>query len=295
MDRSEALNRLVSPRARDRLGDALFQRVAGPSGRENRARIHGAPGPRWFAPDEPIRRVHGDASMFVGGLSALLLQSLHPRAMAAVAAHSGYRGDPWGRLQRTSTFLAFTTYGTATDAQRAVDRVRAVHERVRGRTPDGEPYRAGDPHLLEWVHVAEVDSFLRAYRRYGARHLDAAERDAYVAGAARVARALGVADPPGTVAELVERIEAFRPELRGTEEARAAARFLLLHPPLPWPARPPYALLAAAAVALLPPWARAPLGLPLLPRTERWCVRPAGAAVTGTIRWAMHPPPPGAR
>ncbi|WP_234332585.1 oxygenase MpaB family protein [Streptomyces sp. NRRL S-87] len=295
MNRSEALSRLVSPRARDRLGDALFQRVAGPSGPQNRARIHGAPGPRWFAPDEPIRRVHGDASMFVGGLSALLLQSLHPRAMAAVAAHSGYRGDPWGRLQRTSTFLAFTTYGTAADAQRAVDRVRAVHERVRGRTPDGEPYRAGDPHLLEWVHIAEVDSFLRAYQQYGAGQLDAAERDAYVAGAARVARALGVTGPPGTVAELTERIEAFRPELRGTEEARAAARFLLLHPPLPWPARPPYALLAAAAVALLPPWAREPLGLPLLPRTERWCVRPAGAAVTATIRWAMHPPPPAAR
>ncbi len=122
------------PRLRERLGDSLFARVAGPEGPATRARIHGTPGPRWFGPDRPIRRVHGDASMFIGGLSALLLQSLHPLAMAAVSAHSGFRGDPWGRLQRTSTFLAVTTYGTAASAQEACDRVRAVHERVRGVT-----------------------------------------------------------------------------------------------------------------------------------------------------------------
>jgi uncharacterized protein (DUF2236 family) len=229
--------------------------------------------------------------MFAGGMSALLLQSLHPVAMAAVAAHSGYRGDPWGRLQRTSTFLAFTTFGSAADAQRAVDEVRAIHERVRGRTPSGQSYRASDPHLLGWVHATEVASFLRAYQRYGAGTLDARERDAYVAATARVGEALGVERAPRTVAELRERIDAYRPELRGTPQARAAARFILLEPPLPWPARAPYGLLAATAVALLPSWAREPLGLPLLPRTERWCVRPAGAAVTRAIRWAMPPPP----
>uniref|UniRef100_UPI00211B1BF9 oxygenase MpaB family protein n=1 Tax=Streptomyces griseiscabiei TaxID=2993540 RepID=UPI00211B1BF9 len=115
---------------REQLGQALFRRVAGPDGPDTRARIHETPGPRWFGPDRPIRTVHGDASMFIGGLSALLLQSLHPLAMAAVAGHSGYRGDPWGRLQRTSTFLAVTTYGTAEDARRAVDHVRGIHERI---------------------------------------------------------------------------------------------------------------------------------------------------------------------
>ncbi len=124
---------------REHLGRALFRRVAGPDGPANRARIHDTPGPRWFGPERPIRVVHGDASMFVGGLRALLLQSLHPLAMAAVAAHSGFRGDPWGRLQRTSTFLAVTTYGTAADAQEAVDQVRAIHERVRGTTAAGSP------------------------------------------------------------------------------------------------------------------------------------------------------------
>jgi hypothetical protein len=103
--------------ARSNLGRALFGMVAGPEGPNNRARFHEAPGPRWFGEDRPIRRVHADASMFVGGLRALLLQSLHPLAMAGVAEHSDYRGDPWGRLQRTSTFLAVTTYGTAADAR----------------------------------------------------------------------------------------------------------------------------------------------------------------------------------
>ncbi|WP_344321138.1 oxygenase MpaB family protein [Streptomyces macrosporus] len=277
---------------RRRLGTELFARVAGPRGQATRTRIHDTPGPRWFGPDRPIRTVHGDASMFVGGLRALLLQSLHPLAMAAVAGHSGYRGDPWGRLQRTSTFLAVTTFGTAEDARRAVERVRAVHRRVHGTTPDGEEYAASDPHLLGWVHAAEVDSFLRAHRRYGARRLDDAAYDGYVADAARVAEALGVHDPPRDQAELAARLDGYRPELRATPQARDAARFLLLHPPLPWVARPPYAVLTAAAVALLPRWAREPLRLPHLPVIEEIAVPPAGQVLTRTIRWAMAPPPP---
>src|SRR3954465_39014 len=143
---------------RDGLARMILTKVAGPDPLAERERVHSTPGPRWFAPDRPIRRGHGDASMFAGGLRALLLQSLHPMAMAAVSAHSGYRGDPWGRLQRTSYFLAITTYGAAQDAEAAVARVRAVHQRVRGTTSDGVPYEASDPHLLRWVHVAEVDS-----------------------------------------------------------------------------------------------------------------------------------------
>lgn len=275
---------------REYLGHSLFARVAGPEGPANRARIHETAGPRWFGPDRPIRAVHGDAAMFVGGLSALLLQSLHPLAMAAVAGHSGYRGDPWGRLQRTSTFLAETTFGTADDAQRAVDRVRGIHDRVRGRAEDGTAYRAADPHLLEWVHIAEVDSFLRAYQRYGATRLDADAADGYVADAARVAAALGVVDPPRDRLELADRVAAYRPELRSTEAARDTARFLLLTPPLPLAARPPYAVLAAAAVALLPRWARRPLRLPYLPLVERTGVTVAGHGLVRTIRWAMTPP-----
>ena len=272
---------------RQSLRRGLFGLVAGPDGPVNRARIHETPGPRWFGEDRPIRRVHADASMFVGGLRALLLQSLHPLAMAGVADHSDYRGDPWGRLQRTSTFLAVTTYGTAADAQRAVDRVRGIHRHVQGIAPDGRPYDASDPHLLEWVHIAEVDSFLLAHQRYGAAPLDRRGRDRYVADTARIASALGVPDPPRTERQLRERIAAYRPELQGTDAAREAARFLLLTPPLPLPARAPYALLAATSVAMLPAWARLPLRLPYLPPVEATAIRFAGRVLVGGIRWAM--------
>ncbi len=271
------------------LGRALFGLVAGPDGPDNRARIHDTPGPRWFAEDSPIRLVHADASMFVGGLRALLLQSLHPLAMAGVAEHSDYRGDPWGRLQRTSTFLAVTTFGAADDAQRAVDKVRGIHRRVHGVAPDGTPYAASDPHLLEWVHIAEVDSFLLAYQRYGAAPLDQDGRDRYLAEAARVAEALGVPDPPRSERQLRRRITDYRPELRSTPAAREAARFLLLTPPLPLVARAPYGILAATAVSMLPGWARAPLLLPYAPPVEATVIKMAGNIVVGGIRWAMTP------
>jgi uncharacterized protein (DUF2236 family) len=277
---------------RERVRDALFARVAGPDGPGNRARIHGAPGPRWFAADSAIRRVHGDTAMFVGGLRALLLQSLHPLAMAAVAAHSGYRGDPWGRLQRTSTFLAVTTFGTVEDAERAVATVRAVHRRVRGTAADGRPYRADDPHLLRWVHIAEVDSFLRAHQRYGAQPLDEAGCDRYVAETAMVAEKLGVLEPPRTRDELDQALAAYRPELHGTAEARAAARFLLVTPPIPWAARVPYAVLAAAGVAMLPRWTRPQLRLPYLPVAEGTSVRLMAGVLVKSVRWAMSAPVP---
>lgn len=273
---------------RRQLGDSLFERVAGPEGPQRRDRIARA-GPRWFEEGSPIQRVHGDASMFVGGLRALLLQSLHPLAMAGVAEHSGYKSDPWGRLQRTSHFLAVTTFGTARDAEAMVRAVRRVHARVRGVAPDGRPYDASDPHLLGWVHVAEMDSFLAAYQRFGLEPLDQGERDAYVADAAQVARKLGVIDPPLTEREVRERLAAYRSELRSTPAARAAARFILLSPPLPVLARAPYAMLGAAAVSLLPAWARWPLRVPYLPVTEAVAVRAAGEVLTRTIRWAMAP------
>ena len=249
--------------------------------------VFDAPGPRWFGPDRPIRRVHADASMFVGGLRALLLQSLHPLAMAGVAEHSDYRADPRGRLQRTASFLAATTFGPAADAERACDRVSAVHERVRGVASDGRAYSANDPHLLRWVHVCEVDSFLVAYRRYGAEPITDADADGYVRDMAKVARRLGVHHPPVTVGELRGEFDDFRQELRGTRAARDAARFLLAEPPLPLAARGPYLMLAAAAVSLLPSWTRWPLRLPYLPVSEVAVVRPAGDAITSIIRWSM--------
>ena len=269
------------------IANNIRERVVGPDSSTKAQDLMNAPGPRWFTPDRPIYRVHGDASMFIGGLRAVLFQSLHPLAMAGVAIHSDYKADPWGRLQRTADFLASTSFGTAEVAQAAVNRVLAVHERVTGVASDGRPYSANDPHLLLWVHVAEVDSFLAAYQRYGATSLDQKDRDGYVADMSVIASALGVPNPPTTEAELRKQLADFRSELKSTKEARDAARYLIIQPPLEFPARAAYSLIAAAAVSLLPAWSRFPLRLPYLPLTEFAVAQPLGDVITRTFRWAI--------
>jgi Uncharacterized protein conserved in bacteria len=282
--------RPLHDRLRRSVAMALRDRVAGEDNAARADLIWGKPGERWFIETDPIWRVHSDAAMFVAGIRALLLQSLHPLAMAGVAGHSGYKGDPWGRLQRTSTFLATTTFGTIEDAEALIARVRDIHEGVRGKAPDGRPYAASDPHLLKWVHIAEADSFLRAHQLYAVTPLTPAQADTYVAQSCVVATRLGVIDPPTTVPGLASAIASYRPELEGTSAARDAARFLLLHPPLPWSARPGYGALAGAAVALLPLWARQHLALPHLPLAERAITLPIGGAATSVIRWALEHP-----
>ncbi|ANS78140.1 hypothetical protein SGUI_0744 [Serinicoccus hydrothermalis] len=277
-----ALGRLQSA-----LGSALRARVAGEDAADRAARIWDSPGERWFTDEDPVWRVHADAAMFPGGVAALLLQMLHPMAMAGVAGHSGYKGDPWGRLQRTSTYLAATTFGTVEHALETIGHVRSIHERVRGKDAFGRPYRASDPHLLRWVHVAEAWSFLGAYQTFAQRPLTPAEADTYVAQAGVSAAHLGVLDPPRSARALEEELRAYRPELEATTQAREAARFLLVEPPLPVVSRPGYWAIAAGGVALLPDWARAELGLPASPTLSRGVLRPLGRASTSTVRWAM--------
>jgi len=281
---------LVAQQARRRLADALREKVAGDDAEERAQEIWGAPGERWFTSQDPIWRVHADASMFVGGIRALLQQSLHPLAMAGVAGHSGYKSDPWGRLQRTSTFLATTTFGTIDAAEEAVATVRSIHERVRGKAPDGRPYAAADPHLLGWVHAAEADSFLAAYQRHGRGRLTPAEADRFVEQSGLVSARLGVLDPPTTVTELQRVLDGYRRELKGTPAAFEAARFLLLRPPLSWPNKAGYAALAGGAVALLPLWSKQMLRLPVLPVTERVAARPVADVAVRAVRWALDDP-----
>lgn len=277
---------------RSRMSSVLLEMIAGPDGEQVRRRIHTTPGERWFEPGSPVQVVHGDAAMYVGGVRALLLQALHPLAMAAVDDFSDYRTNVWGRLARTATYIATTTFATAEDAQQAVDVVRAVHRHVRGTTLDGRPYTADDPHLLAWVHVAEIDSFLTAFEHFGRRADrgraadDPTWADGYVEQAGTVALRLGARpeDVPSTRAGLTAAIESYRPELQGTAAARDVARFIH-DAPVPTIARLPYRALVRAAVATLPAWAREPLGLPLAPRRDATVHRTTGHAMTAAMRW----------
>lgn len=243
--------------------------------------------PGWFGPQSATWRVHGGGAMLVGGLRALLLQTLHPLAMAGVAEHSAYKEDPFGRLQRTAAFLAATTFGTSAAAEQAVAVVGKVHERVRGVARDGRPYSAADPHLVTFVHVTEVDSFLAAHQRYGRDRLSPADADRYVDEMAEVARRLGGEDPPTDVASLRRWLRDVRPELRMTGQAREAVWFIL-NPPLLLAARPAYAVLASASVGLLPFWAQRMLWLPSIPAVDHLTVRPATQVMLRVLGWAVE-------
>ncbi len=245
--------------------------------------------PGLFGPDSVTWRIHADRSMLIGGLRALLLQVLHPLAMAGVAQHSSYREDPLGRLARTGRFVGATTYGTTAEAERAIRTVRGVHARVRGTASDGRPYVATDPALLAWVHNVEVDSFLAAYRRYGSAPLSATDADRYVREMTDVARRLGATDLPETAPELSAWIDSV-PELAMTREARDAVRFLVL-PSLPVRMLPTYTVVAAAAADLLPLHRRIALGLWPVPLADPLVVRPAASALLALLGWALGPPP----
>ncbi|MEM7274673.1 MAG: oxygenase MpaB family protein [Actinomycetota bacterium] len=239
-----------------------------------------------FGPASSAWRVHGDSSMLIGGLRALMLQTLHPLAMAGVADHSAYREDPWGRLHRTGRFIGATTFGSTKTAEQTIAVVRKVHERVEGTAPDGRRYSASDPHLLAWVHITEVDSFLAAYDRYGEGRLTDAERDSYVAEMAEVGHRLGAVDLPTDRAQLAEALEAFRPECEYGEQARDTMRFLI-RPPVPLVTRGPYALISAASIGLLPTWAQLMLRLPVPPGVDPLAIRPAATVLTRTVGWLM--------
>ncbi len=270
---------------RSQLGHGVRRMIAGESEPvRDFSRPTGDPG--LFGPDSVTWRIHGDGSMLIGGLRALLLQMVHPLAMAGVADHSDYRRHPARRLERTSRFVGLTTYGSTEQAEAALAQVRKVHTVVVGTAPDGRPYAASDPHLVAWVHHAEVDSFLRAYRRYGAAPLTDADADRYVAEMAVLCEKLGGEPPARTVAELRAYFHSVRPELVVGSQARDAARWLLV-PPLPLAARPAYAVIAPAAIGLLPAWVRRALWLPLLPGVDPVLVRPAATALVRTLAWAL--------
>jgi len=249
-------------------------------------RLADADDPGLFGPDSVTWRIHADSAMFVGGLRALLLQVMHPLAMAGVADHSNYRSDPMGRLWRTSLYVGTTTYGTAAEARAAIAQVKRVHERVVGVAPDGRPYAANDPHLLTWVHHTLVDSFLRSYRRYGAHGLSDTDADRYVAEMAVLADEFGAEPAARSVAELRDWFRAERPELQATPAAKDAVRFLML-PPLPIISRPAYGVIASAAVGLLPRSVRRSLWLPTVPAADPLVVRPATRTLMRTLDWVM--------
>ena len=201
-------------------------------------------------------KVHASPVMLIGGMRALMIQSLHPLALAGVMQHSDFRKRPLHRLRQTARYVATTTYGTTAQAEAAGATVRRVHRYVRGTDEvTGRQYSAEDVDTLLWVHCVEVHSFLAAYRAYGGR-LTVAEQDQYLAESARVAALVGIPPErvPRSLAVMREYFALMRPELVGSESAREAVRFVA-RPPVTRDLLPllgPLRVTSAAAVALVP-------------------------------------------
>jgi len=240
-----------------------------------------------FGPGSMAWRVHADFSaMMIGGVSALLLQMLHPLALAGVWDHSDFRRDRLGRLRRTAQFISLTTFGSTASAERAIGRVRSIHDRVSGTLPDGTPYDANDPALLNWVHVAEVDSFLRAYVRYREPGLSGAEQDRYLAETAIVAERLGATDVPTSRVAVETYYRRVRPELRFDARTREVADALLASGPDALTTGA-LAIVTPAAIDLLPPWAAALHGR-TPPALGRPAIRLGARGMSNVLRWALR-------
>lgn len=218
--------------------------------------------PGWFGPDSVAWRVHADHSLLVAGIAAFTLQALHPLAMAGVAEHSAFSEDFLGRTQRTGEFVQGVVYGSSVEAERLCTLVRKVHRSVVGVAPDGRPYDASDPELLDWVHISEYLAIAAANRRFAIAPMDRDELDQYVDEVARVGLRTGVVDPPRSWDELGASLERHRPKLAVAEYAAAGVAFLDNPPIIPGPAKPVWRVLWRGAVACLPPVARTLLRLP---------------------------------
>jgi uncharacterized protein (DUF2236 family) len=253
------------------------------------------PDEAYLPPGGVARQVHADlATMLIGGVGALLLQTLHPLAMAGVAEHSSYQEDPLGRLRRTAAFVGTTTFGTVAEAEAAVAQVQRVHKRVKGIAPDGRAYSADDPELVTFIHVAEVSSFLASSRRYGPRPLTPEDCDRYYAEVAPVAMDLGALWVPRSVAEVESYLLRIQPELYMGPQARAARDWLLRGVARRPSERAVYSLVLAAAVGVLPGWARRKLGLsvagPVDLLVDMAAVTPVTRGLTSALRWLVAPP-----
>ena len=241
--------------------------------------------PGLFGPDSVVWRVHAHPSMIVGGLSALMLQTLHPLAMAGVAGHSNYRDDPMGRLARTSSFVDGTTFGSLPVAETLIEIVKKIHKRVNGVTADGRAYSAEDPALLRWVHTTEAASFLRAYQRFARHRLSADEVDRYFDEFRVIAERLGATDVPASRQQVADYFQGMRAQLYAGEQAKDTFRFILT-PQL----RDPrialgHVLVARAAVDLLPAWARDLLGAIQLPLLEPLAVNTMTFGLVELLAW----------
>ena len=207
-----------------------------------------------FGPNSVAWKVHADfSSMMVGGLSSLMIQALHPRALAAVWDHSNFRHQLKARLGRTALFVATTTYGGTELATESIDRVNAIHEKIQGFDLSGQAYRANDPDLIRWVHLIETYSFLNAYQHLALSPLSNSDCDRYVVEMNKVGYLLGAKELPVTFQEVEQAIRAYEPTLVFDQRTRETIRSIENYS-VDITQKPFFALVLSASFDIIPNW-----------------------------------------
>ena len=244
-----------------------------------------------YLPDDAPWVVHADLGTLVGGVRALLMQALHPGSLAGVRTHSRYKDDPLGRLAGTIRWLTITTFASHEALAAEASRVNRMHDRVKGQyessSGESRSYRAADPDLLRWVHIAFMDSFLRSHQIFSTRPIPGGA-DAYVRHWSKSVEPLGLTDVPMNEADLLKWLDHYRGELAVNDDTRDVIQWLR-NPPLPISARPVYALLFQSALASLPAEHRKLIGLKSLPLSV---LRPITTTLLKSIRLAIGPENP---
>jgi uncharacterized protein (DUF2236 family) len=244
-----------------------------------------------YLPTDAPWVAHSDLATLVGGIRALLMQALHPGSLAGVRSHSRYKDDPLGRLSGTIRWLTVTTYGSHEAIANEASRVNRMHDRVKGEYQNAKKeitsYRAADPNLLLWVHIAFMDSFLRSHQMFSNRPLPGGA-DAYIRLWSKSVEPLGLTNVPMSEAELIATVARYRAELTVTDETRETIQWIK-NPPLPATSKPMYSLLFQSAVASLGSEYQQMMGLKCLPLSV---LRPLTTRVLQIMRLAIGPESP---
>ena len=240
-----------------------------------------------FGPESVAWKVHADfISMMIGGISSLILQALHPQALAGVWDHSSFREDLKGRLGRTAFFIAATTYGSVEMANKIIEKVNQIHTKITGLDEFNKPYSASDPHLLSWVHLTETRSFMSAYEDYRKERLSTQDKDQYFLEMNALGERMGAIDLPTTYASTNEAIKIYIPELYFGERARSIID-LLENFPSNLTDKPFIKLISRAGFLNLPDWVYPMIGKSAPSYLERLAVKKSINLIAIPVREAL--------
>jgi len=240
-----------------------------------------------FGPESIAWKVHADfISMMIGGISSLILQALHPQALAGVWDHSSFRKDLKGRLGRTAFFIAATTYGSTEMANSVIEKVNHIHTKITGFDEFGEPYSATDPHLLAWVHLTETHSFMQAFEDYRKEKLSPPEKDQYFREMKTLGERMGAHHLPSTYSSTDSAIKSYIPELYFGERAKSILN-LLEYFPSNLTAKPFIKLITRAGFLNLPDWVYPVINRPTPSILERLAVKKSIDLIAIPVREAL--------